>query len=247
VNQTITQRTFALTRHMLAEHMQFNLILWAGFVAFVGVIIVGAAIFRGITVSGWEQGATQVPRWWVLFVGVHLGYTVLALHVAHGQTRRAFAQQAALFMLGFAAFGALLIAVGFALEGALYALAGWPQALSLSHLFTSPWQLHLVFTEFWLRFMVWGAAGLMLGAAFYREPGLGGILIPPAILLIAVGEIPMAPGNWWPFGDLPFFLDFGLTSVLLLVGIFMPLLSLAIISAIAWSVVKDIPLRNKGM
>ncbi|MEX0762113.1 MAG: hypothetical protein WD208_10005 [Dehalococcoidia bacterium] len=247
MTQTAQQRTAALTKHLLAQHMLFAGLLCAGFAVAVASLIVGVAIFRGISVSGWEQAATQVPRWYVLFIGVHFGYSVLPIHVAHGKTRRSVAQLIGKFLIAFSAFGALLMVLGFVLEAGLYQLAGWPQALSLSHLFTSPGELHLVLIEYWLRFLVWGAAGALLGAAFYRDGGLGGIVIPPVILLMAVAEMALSPADWWPFGSVPPFMeDLGLGVLPLPVSMVVPLLGALLIGGLGWLVIRDVPLRNKG-
>jgi hypothetical protein len=138
---------------LLAANMWFALLLWAGFFLVVTVIAVGVAVFGTLTRSAWEM-ATQLPRWYALFVGAALVREYLPLYIAHGQTRRQFGAHAAVTVTLFAPFLSALLVIGYLLERVVYGLAGWPQALNRPHLFTAPTQVPLVFAEHLLEFAV---------------------------------------------------------------------------------------------
>ncbi|MGH3392096.1 MAG: hypothetical protein ACRDOO_24750, partial [Actinomadura sp.] len=113
---------------LLAANTFFALLVWAGYFVVVTAITVGIAVFGTLSQSVWEQ-ATQLPRWYALFVGVALVREYLPLYIAHGQTRRQFAAQAAVTVALLAPFLSVLLVVGYLLEKVLYGLAGWPQTL----------------------------------------------------------------------------------------------------------------------
>src|SRR5690606_4181048 len=139
----------AFPRQLLEDHVGLALLVWAGFTAFVLVVILTVAYVREIDVSFWDR-AIEVVRWYALFIGVHIGWSVLPLHVTHGQTRREFMGQAAIFVPTFAAALALMVTVTFVAEAGLYRLAGWPQDVQPQQLYDSALELHLIFLQSWL-------------------------------------------------------------------------------------------------
>lgn len=226
---------------LLAANTFFALLVWAGYFVVVTAITVGIAVFGTLSQSAWEQ-ATQLPRWYALFVGVALVREYLPLYIAHGQTRRQFAAQAAVTVALLAPFLSVLLVVGYLLEKVLYGLAGWPQTLDQAHLFTEVTQVPLVFTEYLVEFLAWLVAGGFIGVGFYRW-NIGGVLtIPVGIVLIVVAEAAAAAELRLPFAR-AFDLGIGYPrspGIALGVGLGIFLIGLAL----TWSAIRDVPLRN---
>ncbi|GAA3441701.1 hypothetical protein [Planomonospora venezuelensis] len=226
---------------LLAANLVFAAMVWAAFYAVVTLVTVGIAVFGTLDKSAWEA-ATQLPRWFALFVGVALIREFFPLYIAHGQTRRQFGAQAAVTVALYAPFLSALLVAGYLLERLLYGLAGWPQALGRPHLFTSPAQVPLVFTEYLIEFLAWIVAGAFMAAAFYRWEGGGLLSVPLGIGLILLGEAAVGAELRLPFVHL----ELGIVSVpgvatALAAGLGCFLLGLAM----TWSIIRDVPLRNR--
>jgi hypothetical protein len=224
---------------LLAANVWFALAVAAGFVTVVTAITTGVAIFGTISRSAWELAA-QLPRWYVLFVGVALVWEFLPLYVAHGQTRRQFGAQAAVTAVLFAPFMAGLLVLGYLLEALVYRLANLPQVLDRAHLFSEPTQVPLVFVEYLVEFLAWIVAGAFIGAGFYRWRSSGVFTIPVGIGLVVLGEAATGTELQLPF------IDIGLNppsslGVTLGLGLATFLLGLAL----TWLIIRDVPLRNR--
>ncbi|MEZ0075099.1 hypothetical protein [Planotetraspora sp. GP83] len=225
---------------LLGANMLLALMVWAGYFLVVTAITVGIAVFGTLTGSVWES-ATQLTRWFALFIGVGLVREFLPLYIAHGQTRRQFGAQAAVTVTLFAPFLSALITAGYLLEKVLYGLAGWPHVLGRSHLFTEPAQVPLVFAEYLIEFLVWIVAGAFIGAGFYRWGG-GGLLTIP----VGVGLVVLANAAVGTDLRLPFIRNIGLDlpqSPAMTVGVALGMFLLGL--ALTWAVIRDVPLRNK--
>ncbi len=158
------------------------------------------------------------------------------------------AGDAAIFAALYAVLVAVLVTMGFAIETIVYRLAGWTQGLDSIHLFDAADQHHLVFTENLIVLVVWVAAGAMLGAAFYRNGGLGMALLPVGLAAVMVVEAGTGPGY---FGPLPPPL---LEVTGLELGGFSVLGAAAtapaccvVLGAIAWRTVRDVPVRPEAV
>ncbi|MFC4585813.1 hypothetical protein [Sphaerisporangium corydalis] len=229
---------------LLAANMAFALLLWAALVVLVAVVGAVIAINGSLTESAWEKAA-QVPRWYALFVGVALVREYLPMYIAHGQTRRQFGAQGAVTVALFAPFLALLLVLGYLLETGIYALAGLEQALGQVHLFTDPGQLPVVFTEYLVEFLAWIVAGAFMGAGFYRWREGGVFTIPVGVGLVLLAESTVGPGLRLPFllgrlGRLGLDLPKS-PAVALAIGLAVLLAGLAL----TWSIIRDVPLRNR--
>lgn len=235
-----TTAHWRIARRLAVDHVVF-----AGLLMVVALLLAGA-VTAGIAVSGrtpgsvWEQ-ASQVTRWFAAGVGGTFAYTQLPLHVTHGVTRRTFARQAVLAVLAFVVALAALVTAGFALETLLHDATGWSQTLSRSHLFTTPAQPGLVASEYALVYAVWCSAGALLGAGFYRDGGIGLLLIPVALVQIVAAEVALGPRYLGPV-PLP---DLNLAgSVGAAVGVCSAACLLGL--AVTWAVVRDVPVRPEG-
>lgn len=231
-----------LPRFLLEEQIAFAALVWAGFVAFVAIATVVASNWVHVEVSVWDQ-ASQAARWFALFIGVYVGSDYLQLHITHGHTRREFMRQAVVFVAIYAAGISLLVTVTFVLEAGLYVVAGWPREVQEGQLFDSASQLHLIFVQSWLLVGLWTAGGLLMSIAWYRDQGLGALLIPFAVFLAGISGIALS-ADWGPFGAVYERL-FGEDSIGGPLAVLVHLGLIALVLGLTWLVVRDIPVRSK--
>jgi hypothetical protein len=240
---------WTIARHRLAGDVPATVFLWLIFAVIVAAVGVAMAGLGAVTGSVWEPAA-RIPRWFAAAVGASLTWSSLPVYLAHGYTRREFAMQMPVFIVGFAAALAVLMTIGFAIETLVFRAAGLPSALSTPHLFTSPGQLPLVFVEFLLLLPVWTVAGALLGAAFARNTGLGALLIPAALVMVTMPEFAAGPGNLAPpvFGLAPL-----MARSLAVFGRPDPSLTAALVACVGvvalgmagvWALIRDIPVRT---
>ncbi|WP_157251167.1 hypothetical protein [Nonomuraea typhae] len=227
---------------LLAANLWVAFFTWLAFTGAVIVLTLGIHLFGNLTRSVWE-GASQLPRWAVMFVGVALVRQFLPLFIAHGQTRRQFGFQAAITAALYVPFAAALMSAGYLVERVLYGLLDRQQVLDRPHLYTDPAQVPMVFLEYTVEFMAWITAGLVMGGGFYRWRAGGLLTIPIGVGLIALGLSAIGTQFQVPFSSFALGLDLeqgpllaaGLGLVTFLIGL-----------ALAWSVIRDTPLRNQG-
>jgi hypothetical protein len=232
-------RAWRIAPLLLTTHLPFLMLLWVPFVLIVAVLTVGVATFGTITASVWDPAAMFL-RWVALGYGLYLTNGLLPMYVAHGQTRRAFLVQVAVFLVVTAAVLAVLVGVGYFLEGILYRAMDWPQAVRPNRAFSSPGQFPLVFAAYWVMFLVWTFTGAFLAAAFYRPGGWGVVAAPLALVLVS------ASGLAFGLNGLPFvgrFLDAAEVSRPLSLALSGGSLLLGL--AMTWVIVRDIPIRNR--
>lgn len=230
-------------RRLLEVQLVFTLMVWGLFVLVALGIILALARWDEVTSSIWQNASTGAARWYALVIGAYVGYTVLPLHITHGQTRREFSRQLTGFIALFAATASLLIVVGYPLEAALYSIGGWGREMEPNHLYSSPWQLHLIFIETWLILTLWAAGGAMMGTAFYRSQEVGGLAIFLAIVLAGVTGIVFG-GDWGPFGW-AYEQIFGENRVHDAIGVVIYFASIAVVLAVTKAIVSDVPVRSK--
>ena len=235
---------WVLARHRLRDDTLGVVLLWAGFAVFVFAMVFAIAIFRPIEVSGWETGS-QIPRWFAGAVGIYLTAVYLPLYIAHGYTRRESARQLTVATVGTITVMAGLMTLGYAIERAIYAVAGWPQTLTQSHLYDTASNYPLVFLEFLLLFTVWTAAGAFAGAAIYRNPANGLFAIPVGIVMIGLAEAVLNPGFFELVTALAGWLGLAPDGVSVPAAIAITLGSLAVALPATWWLVRDLPLRNE--
>lgn len=216
---------------------------WIGFTITVLGITLGIAAFGEVTGSVWGP-ASQVPRWFAFFIGLHLAMDIAPLYIAHGQTRREFAKRAVIFMAMFAAATGVLITAGFVIERVIYAIAGWPQTISEIHLYTSATDYGRIFLEHGLWMLVWTAGGALIGVGFYRDNALGALTIVIGILAAALTGVAIGSFDGWGPSQLLGRL-LGAEPPPLIVSLLGAFTVFAGLLALTWRLVRDIPLRNK--
>ncbi|HEX2052639.1 MAG TPA: hypothetical protein VHJ78_02790 [Actinomycetota bacterium] len=235
----------SITRHRISIEGRGTFVLWIPFVLLAAAVTGLIATFSEITTSGWEKW-TQLPRWYAGAIGFYMTWMYLPVYIAHGRTRREFVREAPGAIIVLSGILAALVAAGFAIEAVAYRAAGWPQTLTSTHLFSSPTDFALILVEYWLAFLVWIVAGTFLGAAFYRQPGFGLLLVPVALMLVTVMEA--ALGDDGTISALPPVIQlFDLTPQG--ASLFRALGTAAVCTVIGygltWSLARELPMRRK--
>lgn len=230
-------------RRLAGDLLALTALCWAGFVIVVGGIEIAVTIWGSFEQSLWAELA-QIPSWFIAFIGGYITYTLLPMYVANGRTRREFAFRAALFLPVYALFSAVLMTSGFLLERVLYSYNDWPQEIRSQHLYTSATEYGLIFTEFLMVYLVWGATGSLVGAAWYRSTGVGVGALFLAAVPLGVTSVAMTA----ELGPFDWVLD-GIRSeqgeLPLAVAVPACLAMFAGVLAVTWLAVRDIPLKAK--
>jgi hypothetical protein len=223
----------------------FTLLIWLGFVAVVAVITAVVEHYNGIDNSAWESATRAIP-WFTLFMGVHIGGTLLPVNIALGKTRRDFSIETVLFLVTYSFFTAILATLGWLLERVFFAIMDWPQALNEEHLFGDAHDYPRIFIESWLILLAWTAGGVFIAAAYYRYDNNGLIAIAPCLVLSGVLQASIGAGSTW--GPVTPLVDriFGTSTPSVIVAVLTGLVCFGAILAMAWSVIRDMPMRSKS-
>lgn len=164
------------------------------------VLAVGVApatmAYLGVEAPGslWSFAAEQAPGVFSLVIAA-LTMAHLATHLAFGMTRRSFAAAVVLTVLGLGVVFALLVPVGYLLEGAHFRAYGWtheaPDGLASTMVATA------------LRTTVWGLAGALSAAIWYRFGGFVGVVALPltAVYPIVATSMRIERGAPFDVGD----------------------------------------------
>jgi hypothetical protein len=223
-------------RILVRAHLSFLMIIWLALAVISALISTGLSRWDPLHDSTWYTVGTQVPRWFLLGLGVDAITTYLRLHIAHGRTRRDFLRQLWPYALVLSAASGLLAAVGFFVESAAYGLTRLPAGL----VFADTTAFFAIFGAYALVFLLWTAVGVLLGAAFVHNALLGVATIPLAVLVVLPGEMLLRVNGVPLFADLSTRLDL---PVLANVGLAAGTLALA--GAAVWAISRDMPMRPK--
>lgn len=229
---------------MFEELLGLTVLIWVGFMVVLGALVTAIAIFSDVEISVMSE-ADGVVAPYVGFIGGYMMYSLLPMYVANGTTRREFARHAAMFAPVFALAVALLMQIGFLLEWALYSAMDWPRDVNSEHLYSSATQLHLVFIEHLLVFLVWCVAGAFVGAMFYRSSQLGSYSIPLGLLAVSAAGIAVR-GEWGPLGSVYERVTGGPADLPLVASILIALASAAAAGWLVWLTIRDIPIRSQS-
>ena len=151
--------------------------------------------------SFWSFAVEQAPGVFTLVIAA-MTMAHLATHLAFGMTRRSFAAAVVLTVLAVAMMFALVVPLGYVLEGAHFRAYGWvhegPDGLALAVLTSA------------LRTAVWGLAGALSAAVWYRFGGFVGVVALPLTAVYPIGSA----GMWIERADV-----FGAPEAAMLVGL----------------------------
>ncbi|GAA0221523.1 hypothetical protein [Cryptosporangium japonicum] len=224
-----------ILRYLVTAHLLFLLFCLGVFVAITGVILAGVAIVGTVSVSALDVGVGQFFRWMALGYGGHLFYTFLPHCLVHGRTRGEFVRQVPIYQVVAAAVLAFAIAVLYAGETLLYRAAGWSQGFRPGHLYESGTDVGAIFVSYWAALLVWTVVGAMIGAAWYRFPGVGLLLVPVAAAILFVNGLSLNIGEWEPLSG---GLAGGAWDLLAIAAV-----STALAVAVTWSIARDVPIQ----
>ncbi|SDH07203.1 hypothetical protein SAMN05216553_115143 [Lentzea fradiae] len=211
-------------RHLTTSLVVVCAVIAAVVFVFSLVVVFVVSAFRDIEISAWNLVATQIARWFLLFIGVYVIHNVLPIAVAHGRTRREFLVASSGFVVVLAAVMAVLAWLGFLVEGGIYSLMDWGS------------DAHGTLPQYFLMFLVWTTAGMFCAASFDRYGPAGIFSVPVAFVLV------FAPSMWVPgSGEIPFVPD-----VVTVADFSWHLLSVAafvIASLGTWAVARHMPVH----
>ncbi|SMQ72851.1 hypothetical protein SAMN06295905_2140 [Devosia lucknowensis] len=242
ITPTVSRRFPHLPLRMIGDYAIFAAMVAGGAVASIMLITVVVSFFRPIEASGWDI-AQQLGNWFALGIAAHVGAREFWLYVTHGQTRRNFFGEASIFVAIFALVLAVFYSVGFWVEAPLYGVTGWPQLAHQPTLYTDVLALPMVLLESWLTYFLWGAAGLAIGAAFYRSLLWGSVMCGLCLFVaqlasLGLGQDAGPVGSLVRTGVVPAEPNLALAIAVHVVGG-------AVLLCGAWIAMKDAPIHNR--
>jgi hypothetical protein len=237
---TLTKR-WPLLRVLVSSHLSFVAIAWVLFTVVAMVITGIVAVSGSVSTSILHHMTIQAPRWLMFGLGIDVVSSYLRMQLAHGRTRREFLGQAVLYAVVLSGFTAVLITFGYLLERGYYAVFGWSQRLSLESAFTAADQYPTILGMFWLSFLMWTIAGVVIGLGFFRDRALGALTIPiglaivlPSVALSRDGGLPVVGAK---------IADYLITPGIVLTAC-AALFVVAV--AIAWAIVRNVPMKSEA-
>lgn len=177
--------------------LRSQLVVWGWFwltlvVIAVGILVVTVRV-SDVGHSVWDY-LSAAPRWFTFTLLVLLVTAGVGPYVAHGLTRRAFVRLDAVVAVVTAVAFAACWTLGQAVEVAVFRAQGWPTVVQRAdHLYTDGAQLGLVALEALGTLLVYAAAGVLVGAVYYRAGGWWGTLTLPLTLApLALAQVLVA-------------------------------------------------------
>jgi hypothetical protein len=242
LNRPASPQWLRSCRRLLGAYGIFSVMAAAGTLAIIMIIPIGVSYFRPIEASGWDL-AQQLINWFALGIAAHIGFREFWLYVTHGGTRRDFFAIATVFAVAFTLLLSILYALGFWIEAPLYALMGWPQAVHEPLIFREVLDSPAVVLETWPSFLLWAAAGVAIGACFYRSGYLGAVAIGVGLFAAQITSLAMGR-DAGPVGAL-IRMDILPREPNIAAGLFAHALCIAALLALAWFAMRDAPIHNK--
>jgi hypothetical protein len=238
------QRSWAIARRMIESYLSLSALIWLGMLVVVTAIIVGIAYWDTVRRSIWDDAVNTAPQWWAAIIAGYAAFQFLPATISHGGTRREFGIQATMFSIIFAAGLAVMVAIGFLLEAALYGVMDWPRGVTEGHIFTSGTQVHLILIEYAFKYLVWVAAGALVGAAFYRSDDFGWSIVGFVWIPVSLSEMALGLRSGTPITLLNRVWEPPTVPAVLALAI--SLAMAAVIAAVGWYVIRDVPMRSKS-
>lgn len=219
-------------------------IIAAVLISFLGPLALSR--YTDIELSTWFYTA-NVAKWFTAFVGGGFVYTLVPNMIAVGLTRRELSVSMGVFgALWALALGATSFA-GIVVERYYYDAMGWSQGIDADDVIAPIGSLGdtLSFAAVYpLIYLVYFAAGCVIGAASYRWESSGWLLLVPILPIVfsldnaLYNTEPFGPGWMGLFGR--FLDDWGRGPVLAGIA-----LAVAGLAAVAHRILIDTPLRSK--
>ena len=184
------------------------------------------------------QWATMSPSWILLAYYIVLAVTDVPVHIANGGTRRSYALGVALGVPSIALVLAALVTAILPLERALLDLVAAAEPVTYFVDGTSLQGLVNLFLDSFVTSVVWGVSGLLLGIGYYRFGGvLGTLFLPVALLPMVAFEAYRDGGIANLAGHVP--------AITVPGTVFVALVAVLVAAGLAWSILRDVPVRSK--
>ncbi|GAA2262428.1 hypothetical protein GCM10009853_014440 [Glycomyces scopariae] len=204
------------------------------------------AQFNDIRLSAWFYAA-NVGKWFTAFVGGGFVYSLVPNMIAAGLTRRELAVSMGVFGLLWSALLGAIAFAGLVAERYLYGALDWSHGIDAHDVIAPIGSLGdtvALGASYPLLYLVYFAAGTVIGAASYRWEASGWLLLVPIVPIVfsldngLFDTEPVGPG--WA-GFLGLFMD-GWDRRLIVAAI---VLATAGLAAAAYRLLIDVPLRSK--
>ncbi|RRS00809.1 hypothetical protein [Glycomyces terrestris] len=245
-NLRLPTRRYALGAGFTTEALKFFKYWIAAALVLAFALPFAVAQWNDITISAWYYAA-NAGKWFTAFVSGGFLFVLVPNMIATGLTRRELAVSMGLFgVLWSLALGAIACA-GLLAERASYAAMGWSHGIDANDAIApigSAAETAAFGAHYPLLYLVYFAAGALVGAASYRWESAGWLLLVPVLPVVfsldnaLYDTKPVGPG-WAGFlGGLIGDWGRGLIIALLLA-------TAAALAAAAYRILIDIPLRAK--
>lgn len=225
---------------LVRDYLKVTLAAWTILVVIVIAIAATLDAFGHLNGSIWDN-ATQVPAWYAGGIAGYVAWQTVPMMVANGRTRRDAGIEAGLFALTTSMAITILITIGFLIEHVVFRITGWPPTIDEMHFFTSQTDLGPMVVEYTLLYTGWSTVGMMVGLAFYRYDDIGRwlILLPASILIGIIDLFTSGPSGM--------VLDqfYTLPNATLFTATLATLTCSLIALAIAWRMLRALPIRNR--
>lgn len=240
---SLANRTWSFPRKTLEELLAYTGVIWVLYLVAIVAIAYGIDRFGTVESSVWEP-TSQVAPWFVLFVGARIGGTLFPLYVSHGKTRRDVFVESAIFLAIYSVITGTMVTIGALLERAIFSANDWPQTVKEQHLFSTAHDYPRIFVEFWVVFLAWTTAGMLIAAANYRFGATGLLTIAPCILIGGLLQA-LLSATWFPAAnEINRIIEVDSTPILL--AVLLGLAAFALLLTFAWYILRDLPLRTKS-
>lgn len=176
--------------------------------AIVAVVVLVVALplfisqFRSIEISTWAF-AVHSGKFFTAIVAATFLYSLFPVFLAQGLTRREFATSMGLFGVVWSLILAAIAMAGFLAEYAWYSLFGWNQAIDQADglVIDSVGSALAYGAPFPLDYLLYFAAGALIGAATYRWDG-GWLIVIPLIPVVLAPDWALTRSEPWGPSDL---------------------------------------------
>jgi hypothetical protein len=245
-NLSLANRRYAYGAGITGEGLKYfkYWIIAAVLIAFLGPLALSR--YTDIGLSTWYYTG-NIAKWFTAFVAGGFVHALVPGLVAAGMTRRELSVSMGVFGLLWSAALGVLVMAGHLAERAYYDAMGWSQGIDANGTIApiGTWGETAAFAAVYpLMYLVYFAAGTVIGAAAYRWENAGWLLLFP--ILPVVFSLDNAVYDTEPFGPAwagvfgRFMDDWGRGIVLAGVAIVAVILAIA-----ARRLLIDIPLRSK--
>lgn len=178
----VNRAGWPISKSLIRSHLRVFAYFWV----MLSVLLIVIGIVVAVVVpqpTGVWQGSRWAPQYFVFVVGLTCAATQLRAYLAVGIARKQFLFGVSVLAVVMALGCTVLIELGFVIERAIFNAQGWSQFGHDRDLVASAGVVAQTAAEFFLLYVSYFLAGLMIGGGFLRlSPAVGVALIIPAAL-----------------------------------------------------------------